>query len=107
MTFKVGDKVITINSGRNGILLNTSGALVEFDDGAIGLVKTSNLRLIGCIDSIVVGEYYKHSDGTIVRVSSKEGDIIHTRAEICGINVLLSFLYDQFIEEFMKCDQSY
>lgn len=53
---------------------------------------------------IIVGEYYKHSDGTIVRVSSKEGDIIHTRAEICGVNVLLSFLYVRFIEEFVKYD---
>lgn len=102
MTFKIGDKVITVNSNRSGTLLNISGALVEFDDGAIGLVKTSNLRLIGSSDSIIVGEHYKHSDGTIVRVSSKEGNIIHTRVEICGENVLLSFSFGRFVEEFVK-----
>lgn len=53
---------------------------------------------------VIVGEHYEHSDGTIVRVSSKEGDVIHTRAEICGVNILLSFLYGRFIEEFVKCD---
>lgn len=52
--------------------------------------------------NIIVGERYKHSDGTIVRVSSKEGDIIHTHVEICGADFLLSFLFGRFIEEFIE-----
>lgn len=104
MIFKVGDKVITINSGRSGTLLNTSGSLVEFDDGAIGLVKTCNLRVIDSPPPIIVGEHYKHSDGTIVRVTSKEGNTIHTRVEICGEYVMLQFTFGRFIEEFRKCD---
>lgn len=50
-----------------------------------------------------VGEHYKHSDGTIVRINSKEGDIIHTRHEACGENVLLSFTMETFLENFTKC----
>lgn len=51
-----------------------------------------------------VGERWKHSDGAIVRISSKEGDTVHTRHELCGRNVLLSFTSETFLEEFTKCE---
>lgn len=51
-----------------------------------------------------VGERWEHSDGTIVRISSKEGDTIHTRHDSCGRNVLLSFTSENFLEEFTKCE---